>query len=151
MNDIEYEPQLEQADRLSDNDVSDSSLKKIRIKNLNLIVLTQININSSRGNFEILTDVDVLLISETKLHDSFPTSQFKIPGVSSPFHKNTGIVLVPCREWKCVPTAISSLFHMKSLRVLQKARIKFVARAIYTYLSFSYTYTLFICWKIKSC
>ena len=22
--------------------------------------------------------------------------------------KNTGIVLVPCRAWKCVPTAISS-------------------------------------------
>ena len=39
----------------------------------------------------------------------------------------------------------------KSLRVLQKARIKFVARAIYTYLSFSYTYTLLFCWKIKSC
>ena len=36
----------------------------------------------------------------------------------------------------------------KSLRVLQKARIKFVAHAIYTYLFFSHTYTLLLfCWK----
>ena len=44
-----------------------------------------------------------------------------------------------------------SLFYMKTLRVLQKARIKIVARAIYTYLFFPYTYNLFFCWKIKSC
>ena len=28
-------------------------------------------------------------------------------GVSPSAGKNTGIVLVPCRAWKCVPTAIS--------------------------------------------
>ena len=39
----------------------------------------------------------------------------------------------------------------KSLRVLQKARIKIVARAIYTYLFFSYTYSLLFCGKIESC
>ena len=38
----------------------------------------------------------------------------------------------------------------KSLRVLQKARIKIVARAIYIHLFFSYTYTLLCCCKIKS-
>ena len=38
----------------------------------------------------------------------------------------------------------------KSLWVLQKARIKIVARAIHTYVFF-YTYTLLFCWKIKSC
>ena len=37
------------------------------------------------------------------------------------------------------------------MRVLQKARIKIVARAIYTYLFLSYTYTLLLCWKIKRC
>ena len=45
-----------------------------------------------------------------------------------------------------------AVFSMsKSLRVLQKARVKIVARAIYTYLFFSYTYILLFCWKIKSC
>ena len=38
----------------------------------------------------------------------------------------------------------------KSLQVLQKACIKVMARAIYTYLFFSYTYTPLFCYKIKS-
>ena len=44
----------------------------------------------------------------------------------------------------------NTVFSMwKSLQVLQKAHINIVACAIYTYLFFSYTYTLFFCWKIK--
>ena len=39
----------------------------------------------------------------------------------------------------------------KSLQVLQKVHMKIVARAIYTYRFFSYTYTLLLCWKIRSC
>ena len=37
----------------------------------------------------------------------------------------------------------------KSLQVLQKARIKIMACAIYTYLFFSYIYTILFCCKIK--
>ena len=45
-----------------------------------------------------------------------------------------------------------SLFIRTSLQVLQKAHIKTVAHAIYTYIFFfSYIYTLLFCWKIKSC
>ena len=29
--------------------------------------------------------------------------------------KNTGIVLVPCRAWKCVPTAISGGMHISEV------------------------------------
>ena len=36
-------------------------------------------------------------------------------------------------------------------KVVQKARIKIVACAIYTYLFFSYTYTLLLCWEAKKC
>ena len=39
--------------------------------------------------------------------------------------------------------------YQKSLRVLQKACIKIVVYAIYTYLFFSYTYTLPFCWKSR--
>ena len=49
------------------------------------------------------------------------------------------------------PAAKTVFAIRKSLWVLQKACIKIVARAIYTYLFFSYTYTLIFCWKIKSC
>ena len=62
----------------------------IRTKNPNRIVLAHLNINSLRNKFDILIDqitgkVDVMVISDTKLDDSFPESQFKIPGYSSIF------------------------------------------------------------------
>ena len=60
-----------------------------------------------RNKFDILTDqitgnVNVMVISETKLDDSFPESQFKIPGYSSPFRldrdQNGGGIMVFFRE-----------------------------------------------------
>ena len=53
----------------------------------NLVILAHLNINSLRNKFDILTNqiegnVDVMVISETKLDDSFPEIQFKIPGYS---------------------------------------------------------------------
>ena len=38
---------------------------------------------------------------------------------------------------------------MKITVSVTKARMKSVTRAIYTYRSFSYTYTLLLCWKKK--
>ena len=83
------------------------SLKDVQIKNLNRIVLVHLNINSLRNKFDLLTDqikgnVDVLVVSETKLDDSFPTGQFKIPGYASPFRldrdENGGGIMVFVRE-----------------------------------------------------
>ena len=60
-----------------------------------------------RNKFDILTDqitgnVDVMVISETRLDDSFPESQFKIPGYSPPFRldrdQNGGRIMVFVRE-----------------------------------------------------
>ena len=60
-----------------------------------------------RNKFDILTDqitgnVDIMVISETKLDDSIPESQFKIPGYSSPFRldrdQNGGGIMVFVRE-----------------------------------------------------
>ena len=60
-------------------------------KNLNRIVLAHLNINHLRNKFDILThqitgNIDVMVISETKVDDSFPERQFKIPQYSSLFH-----------------------------------------------------------------
>ena len=49
-----------------------------------------LNINSVRNNFQTLTyiidhNIDLLLISETKLDDSFPTAQFQMKGFSVPY------------------------------------------------------------------
>ena len=70
------------------DDVIFKSLKDVRIKNLNRIILAHLNINSVRNKFDLLVDqikgnVDVLVISETKLDDSFPADQFKVAGYAS--------------------------------------------------------------------
>ena len=60
-----------------------------------------------RNKFDALVDqikgnLDILLISETKLDESFPEGQFKIPGFTSPFRRNRnefgGGIMVFIRE-----------------------------------------------------
>ena len=65
-----------------------SHLHNLRSKNIVNIIFSYLNINSIRNKFESLCElvpgnVDILSIAETKLHPSFPNSQFLIPG----FHK----------------------------------------------------------------
>ena len=67
-----------------------SELKNIRLKNVNNIIIPQININSIRNKFELLShyvsgDIDILIITETKLDKSFPNGQFFLHGYSEPF------------------------------------------------------------------
>ena len=57
------------------------ALTSIRLKNRNRPIIGQLNINSIRNKFdflcsEISPSLDLLLVSETKLDDSFPTAQF---------------------------------------------------------------------------
>ena len=60
-------------------------LRKLRKKNIGRLILVHININSIRYKFGQLVygvkgKVDVPMITETKLDDSFPTMQFNIEG-----------------------------------------------------------------------
>ena len=64
-------------------------LAHFRKCNQNKLVTADININSLRNKFELLTEkingsVDILLISETKIDENFPDSQFEIDGFSNP-------------------------------------------------------------------
>ena len=57
------------------------------------IILCHLNINSIRNKIDILASlvrgtVDIMLISESKIDDSFPTNQFLIPGFSTPYRKD---------------------------------------------------------------
>ena len=54
-------------------------LNELRVDNLHRIIFAHININSWRNKF------DILGISETKLNDSFPASNFIIEGFALPF------------------------------------------------------------------
>ena len=94
------------------NNVPDESnpysiLNDIRVKNMNRVIFAHININSIRNKFNMLADliagkIDLLLISETKIDDTFPSSQFLIPGFSTPYRldrtENSGGLILYVRE-----------------------------------------------------
>ena len=55
-------------------------------KHLKKLIIAHLNISSLRNKFEFLVDqikekVDRLMVSETKLNESFPQGQFKISGL----------------------------------------------------------------------
>ena len=90
-------------------------LKGIRVANINRLVIGQLNINSLRNKCESLKaiikgNLDILIITESKLDDSFPINEFIIDGYSPPFradhNKNGGGVIIyvrediPCRKLK---------------------------------------------------
>ena len=64
-------------------------LRNLRNKNVDKILIGHLNINSIRNKFDLLVDLvkdslDILVISETTIDNSFPNSQFKIHGYSPP-------------------------------------------------------------------
>ena len=110
---------------ISSDDPSFSSLKSVRQKNLRRIIFAHGNINSLRYKFDALADqikgnVDILVVSETKLDESFPEGQFKIPGHISPFRRDQnefrgGIMVfvredIPCRVISKKTLSIEGMF-----------------------------------------
>ena len=82
-------------------------LENIRCKNINRLIFAQLNINSLRNKSESLQhiinkNIDVLLISETKIDSSFPSVQFHLEGYATPYrlnrNANVGGFLVYIRE-----------------------------------------------------
>ena len=62
----------------------------MRIKHVNKLIIAHLNINSLRNKFEFLVEfirgkVDILMISETKIDESFPLGQFNVNGFNAPF------------------------------------------------------------------
>ena len=76
------------------NDADPSSLlKQLRIKNIGNIIIAHQNINSMSRRFHELVpiidnNVDILVLSETKLDGTFPESQFSINGFKKPYRKD---------------------------------------------------------------
>ena len=91
------------------NKVSDcnNTLKSLSKDNLNKLIFAHLNINSIQNKFELLSEqikgnVDVLMISETKIDDSFPVGQFLIEGFCTPYrldrNSKGGDILLYVRE-----------------------------------------------------
>ena len=67
-----------------------STLKDIRVTNINRLIFGHLNINSIRNKFNFLCEqikghIDILMLSESKLDDSFPLGQILIDGFHAPF------------------------------------------------------------------
>ena len=106
-------------------------LKILRLKYAQNPIIAQVNINSIRSKFELLvpqiaSNIDILMISETKIHESFPTSQFLIDGFSSPYrldrNSNGGGILVYfknniiTKSLKTINLSIEAIFIEMNLR-----------------------------------
>ena len=100
---------INDASKLDKSDIADPSklLKSIKISNVNRLIIGQLNINSLRNKIEALKsiitgNIDILIITESKLDETFPSPQFWIDGYSPPFrvdrNKNGGGVIIYVRE-----------------------------------------------------
>ena len=95
-----------------------SIINKLRIDNANRIIIAHLNINNIRNKIDMLSTIvrnkiDILCITETKLDDTFPLSNFLISGFSPPYRldrssKGEGILVyvrsdIPSKELKSIP------------------------------------------------
>ena len=87
--------------------ISNKDLKSLRIRNSNKIVVGHLNINFIRNKYDFLAhqvqgNIDILMISEAKLDESFLLGQFLLDGYSVPFRSdrdgNGGGILLIIRE-----------------------------------------------------
>ena len=82
-------------------------IKKLRIRNPSKIIIGNLNTNSLPNKFEQLKDIvmqhiDILVLTETKLDDTFPTAKFLVNGFPEPYrldrNRKGGGVMVYIRE-----------------------------------------------------
>ena len=82
-------------------------LRDLKLKNTNRIAIGSLNIYSIPNKFDALKiiipgNIDIFVLTETKLDVSFPTTQFCIEGFSTPYgldrDRNGGGILIYIRE-----------------------------------------------------
>ena len=87
-------------DPTSNNDIQFSddiseNINNVRICNPKKIIIGHLNINSIRNKIdelkEIIRGIDIFAVTESKLDDSFPISQFNVDGFREPFRKDRSI------------------------------------------------------------
>ena len=76
--------------------LSGSNLKAIHRGNIKKLIIGQLNINSQRNKFDclvqqIIGNVDILMVSETKLDNSCPVGQVLIDGYGPPIRLDRDI------------------------------------------------------------
>ena len=98
--------------------------KNTRLKSPHKLIISQLNINSLRNKFDSLVQIlhnnlDILLISETKIDSSFPTAQFQIEGYTTyrlDRNTNGGGILLYIRE-DIPSTLLNSAMSIESFSI----------------------------------
>ena len=84
-----------------------TKLREIRVKNVNNVIIGHLNINSLRNKFHALCPLihgylDILVVGETKLDETFPEKQFLMSGYKKPYrldgNANGGGIMIYVRE-----------------------------------------------------
>ena len=108
-------------------------LETLTTKNSDKIIIGHLNINFIENKFSSLVSLvkdklDIFMVSETKIDDSFPENQFIIEGYSKPFRRDRnshggGLLIyvrdvIPCKELKLknIPDNIECIFIEIKLR-----------------------------------
>ena len=109
----------------------------MRLKHLGRLIIGHLNINSIRNKFEALKQIikknlDILIVSETKLDHTFPDKQFSMDGYRAirqdrehNGHFGGGIIVfiredIPCKELKFQPDKeIEGIFLEINLRKIK--------------------------------
>ena len=114
-------------------------LSDLRTQNVENIIIAHLNINSLRNKFDALVhiingNVDILVVVETKLDQTFPENQFRINGFKKPYRRDRtanggGIMIfvredIPSLEKKnhTLPHNVEAIFVEKTYPQLQARR-----------------------------
>ena len=90
-----------------DLNIASSALKSLRLRHPSKVIIAHLNINSISEKFDHLSfiirgNIDILVVGETKLDETFPVNQFHIEEYSQPYRKdrnrNGGGVMIFVRE-----------------------------------------------------
>ena len=133
----------------ADNDVREGEnanmiLKNMRLSTKNKLLIAHLNINSIRNKIEALKcvvsgNIDILIIAETKIDDTFPTNQFCIEGYMPPLRADRnqhggGLLIyirdgVPARE-VAISTLTSKEMEIKVVEI-NLHKVKWLLIGIY--------------------
>ena len=77
-------------DKAPNNPDAITILNKLRVEYAKNVIIGHLNINTLANKFDALNfiikdNIDILILGETKLDDSFPEEQFYIDGFSKPY------------------------------------------------------------------
>ena len=81
------------------SDSSCNTLQKLRVNNSLKIIVGKLNINSIRNKFDTFCSIfkqkiDILLIFEIKIEDTFPLAQFCVESYSTPYRLDRTLLYV---------------------------------------------------------